>query len=67
MDVKLVFTLLNDLLVNAERAKIGFDPLELFTIDVISSTDATVPFSNMHEKISSSYIREYISRMGQKE
>jgi phosphopantetheine adenylyltransferase len=54
-------------LVNEERAKIGFNPLELFTIDVISSTEATVLYSNMQEKISSSYLREYISRISQKE
>jgi phosphopantetheine adenylyltransferase len=52
-------------LVNEERAKIGFHPLELFTIDVISSTESALIYSNMQDKISSSYIREYISRSRQ--
>lgn len=54
-------------LVNEERVKIGFQPLELFTIDVISNNKSAVIPSNMQDKISSSYIREFISMNSKKE
>ena len=49
--------------VNEERIKMGFSPLKLFTIDVMSSGKKSVLLEDMEHKISSSYIRQYISKI----
>jgi phosphopantetheine adenylyltransferase len=50
------------MIVNNERDMRGYPPLELRIIDVISSENASVQGKDMDVlKISSSWIREYIS------
>lgn len=54
-------------IVNEERVKIGFIPLEIFTVNLISSNETAVTSVNMQDKVSSSQIREYISKISQNE
>jgi phosphopantetheine adenylyltransferase len=48
--------------VNTERAKLGWDPVELRVIDVISPTKPSINGQDISAlKISSTWIRQYIS------
>jgi phosphopantetheine adenylyltransferase len=47
-------------LVNEERAKRGMDALDVFVIDVISSSNVMGDSEAMSLKMSSSYLREWI-------
>jgi pantetheine-phosphate adenylyltransferase len=57
----------NEIIVNSERDMRGYPPLELRIIDVISSENTSVQGKDMDVlKISSSWIREYISSSNNK-